>query len=280
MNGRTIVVGTIAAVLVVISIIFYFANLEQIDATTEGVVVQKPYIFGNDGVDMEPLYTGRHFIWPSEELVKYNAAPETVPEEFKDLPSSDNVQMDFRIHTVFELIKGSAPNTHDTVGHNWYSARIEEPYRTIIRDKVTRLTADTMRLNIGNKLRDTEIEIQRNLEKLLADAGIKYRVVSVSIGGVTPPEEVLEEAAKTAAQVQRQKTEEQRNLAEITRKEAEESRALADNAYRNQMSLNPAQFVTMQGFEAYKYAAEKCSASQGCTMIVGEPGMSPVLSVK
>jgi len=95
--------------------IFYFANLKTVDAVSEGVLIRTPYIFGKDGVDPTPLYTGRCFIWPSDSLVMYSAVPQTVEEKFDDLPSSNNVQMDFRIHTTFVLKKGAAPKTHDNV---------------------------------------------------------------------------------------------------------------------------------------------------------------------
>jgi len=147
-----------------------------------------------------------------------------------------------------------------------------------------KLTADEMRLNIKNKLRnlenDGEGSIKDDLNKLLKTAGVDYEVLTISIGGISPPQEVLNESERTAAQVQRIETETQKDLAEKARKNAESSRAAADKEYINQMNLNPAQFVTLEGYVAYKYAAEKCAAGTGCTMIVGSPGVAPVLPIK
>lgn len=277
--SKWICIGGVA-VFFLSTFLFYLSGLELVGATEEGVVVSSPIWFGEEGVQKEALYTGRHFIWHTSKLEKYDAKPFTKTEQFDDLPSRDNVQMDFKIHTVFELKKGSAPKTHDTVGPTWYENRIKAPYCTEIRSRMTDLSGDEMRLD-EKKLRETENAIKMSLERILANAGIEYKVSSVSVGGVTPPADVLAEAARTAAQVQRKKTENERDAAEQARKNAEASRAIADKEYVNKMGLSPAQFVTLEGYEAYKTVAEACAKSkEKCTMIVGAPGMPTTLPLK
>jgi hypothetical protein len=75
----------------------------------------------------------------------------------------------------------------------------------------------------------------------------------------------------TAAQQQRQKTEVQRKLAEDSRLDAEKSRAHADNAYREEMKLDGAQFVQLESVKRY---SEACSKSSSCVIIQGN---SPVM---
>jgi regulator of protease activity HflC (stomatin/prohibitin superfamily) len=253
------------------AVLTYVGGQEEVLATEEAVVVDAPMFWGDEGVRETPYYTGRIFLWPTSTIFRYPNIPLTIIEEFTDLPSKDNVQMDFRIYSVFQLITGAAPGVHDDVGPMWYENRIMKPYRTFIRDKMMSLTADEQRLDSA-KLRLTETEILTTVEALLEEAGVQYRVLSVSIGGVTPPDEVLAESARTAAQTQRVKTEMQREAAEIERKAAEGARADADQEYMNKLGISNDQYITMKGYEAYQYAAEKCAKSKnGCTMIVGQP---------
>jgi hypothetical protein len=75
----------------------------------------------------------------------------------------------------------------------------------------------------------------------------------------------------TAAQQQRKKTEVQRKLAEDSRLQAEQSRAAADNAYRESMKLDAAQFVQLEGIKRY---SEACKESKNCVIVQGS---TPVL---
>lgn len=75
----------------------------------------------------------------------------------------------------------------------------------------------------------------------------------------------------TAVQQQRRKTEVQRKLAEDSRLQAEQSRASADNAYREQMKLDAAQFVQLESIKRY---SDACKESKNCVIVQGN---TPVL---
>jgi len=78
-----------------------------------------------------------------------------------------------------------------------------------------------------------------------------------------------------ATQQQRQLTEAERKLAEDQRYEAEISRAQTDNAYRNALSLTPAQFIQLESINMPRTA---CAQDPGYTFIIGS-SLTPVLSV-
>lgn len=257
----------------------YYSGLENIPATEEGVVVNAPIVFGDGGVEPIAFKTGRHFVWPTAQLYRYSNMPYMIDEPFDDLPSRDNVQMDFRIHTSVQLVSGASPRVHEKVGPEWYTGRVQKEYRTLIRDEMSSMTGDEMRLD-SKKLRAAELSIQTAIEKLLASASIEYSVLNVSIGGVTPPEEVLAESARTAAQTQRKKTETERADAELTRNTAELNRATADKAYMNSMGLTPELFVSLDANNAYRYASDKCASVKDCSMIIGQIGANVALPVK
>jgi hypothetical protein len=96
----------------------------------------------------------------------------------------------------------------------------------------------------------------------------------MTVGRANPPDAIKNQRIETAAQEQRANTEKQRKLAEDQRLQAELSRANADNAYRNQMSLSPEQFLRL---EAIHMQRDVC-AKGGCTFIAGD--VTPVISTR
>ena len=51
------------------------ATPSQIDAGEEGVLVKKPYFFGQGGVESEPIKTGLTWTAFSKEVVRVNVKP-------------------------------------------------------------------------------------------------------------------------------------------------------------------------------------------------------------
>jgi hypothetical protein len=95
--------------------------------------------------------------------------------------------------------------------------------------------------------------------------------VDVNMGKALPDAPVIAEMNNTAAQQQRKKTEVQRKLAEDSRLQAEQSRAAADNAYRESMKLDAAQFVQLEAIKRY---SDACKESKNCVIVQGS---APVL---
>ena len=61
-----------------------------------------------------------------------------------------------------------------------------------------------------------------------------------------PPQEVLNEAERTAAQKQRLKTQQMVQKAEVARKGAETARALADRAYMSKLGISGDQYIRLR----------------------------------
>ena len=82
----------------------------------------------------------------------------------------------------------------------------------------------------------------------------------MTVGRANPPDAIKNQRIETAAQEQRANTEKQRKLAEDQRLQAELSRANADNAYRNQMSLSPEQFLRLEAIHMQATCARRVAA--------------------
>lgn len=242
------VLAVIAVIGSVFMVVFYLGNLETIAPTEEGVYVKQPYFFGSPGVEEISLTPGKHFIWPADRLVKFTLTPTTVEEPFLDIPSSDNVQMDFHLYAKIRLKQGRSPVIYKKLGMKWYADSVQKPFRTIARNKVREYTADELRLSV-TKLDECEEAIRKEFDRLLVKVGAEYVLEDITIGGVTPPDDVLAESARTAAQKQRKKTEVAREQAETSRKAAETAAADADQEYMNQMDMSVDQYIRRKEVE-------------------------------
>jgi len=116
--------------------------------------------------------------------------------------------------------------------------------------------------------------VSEQLTAYIKEIGLPIRLVDMTVGRANPPDAIKNQRIETAAQEQRANTEKQRKLAEDQRLQAELSRANADNAYRNQMSLSPEQFLRL---EAIHMQREVC-VKGGCTFVAGD--VTPVISTR
>lgn len=248
-SKKKIIIGGIVLAFIFVSILsFYLWNLKTIAPTSEGIYIKQPYLFGSDGVVQHSIKPGKHFVWPADELLAFDATPITITEPFNDIASSDNMPMDFRLHIKLRLKKGRGYAVYEKLGMNWYKQAVKEELRTLTRNVVRTKTGDELRLDT-TVVNAAQEEIRSGLVTIMKDEGVEYEILDISIGGVTPPDEVLTEAAATAAQAQRIKTEANRKSAEIARKDAENAAALADQEYMNQMNMTVDQYIRRKGIE-------------------------------
>lgn len=259
--------------LLLFLLIFYFANLQPVKAGWEAVQIHRPYIFGRAHVDSDPLPVGRHFVWPSTYLKAYEIRPLTKAEPFVDLTASDNVAVDFRVHFVFVQLQGKTPVLHERFSQKWYQNKVKEPLRTIVRNEARTRTSIQLRVNTAIILESQET-IKTKVSEYLVKEGIDVRLTQVVIGKVVPPDEVLKESARTAAQKQREQTESARAAAEVIREDAEMKKAIADSAYMNKMKMSPSQYIQLRTIEMVK-------DKEGVTIILnaGSGNVKPVLDV-
>lgn len=284
MNGKTITGMGIILFLIVCSIIFYWSNLVSVEAGFEMVETRQPYFLGDDGVNPTPFPTGRHFIWPSSSVKHYDIRPQKHVEKFVDITASDNVPIDFSATFVFIQKPGASPVVHENFGEAWYRTKVQDKLRTLTRNEARDRSSADLRTN-----RTTIEDFQTNtLEKgntFLTDANIPFIIQQVQVGRVVPPQELIEEAARTAAQKQRKRTQDARQLAEAAREAAERSAATADKAYMTEIGMTPDQYLKSRALDLRQeqlaiLKEAKGKANFNVYMIDGGSSPAPVIPMQ
>ncbi|HYS91778.1 MAG TPA: SPFH domain-containing protein, partial [Bradyrhizobium sp.] len=185
------------------------------------------------------------------------------------LATADNNFINYNSYIVLQW-KDPAYHVKNFGYEKWYEHNLKEQYRTIVRD-VTKKYQMTPIMIDPPTLQNIEAEIAGQFRKHVQSTGLHVALINVNMGKALPDKPVIDEMNNTAAQQQRRKTEIQRKLAEDSRLQAEQSRGNADNAYRQQMKLDAAQFVQLESIKRY---SEACKESKNCVIVQGS---TPVL---
>jgi regulator of protease activity HflC (stomatin/prohibitin superfamily) len=253
--------------------------MSSVDAGQEGVVVKKPWFVGASGVMPTPVQTGTVWRAPTTDVLSYDVRPYRLNEQFHDLITSDNVPVSFDCSISVHAIPGKTPILHEKFGQDWYVANIQPAFRTMVRDfarghKVFELTTDPAVTTQGQML------VKDELDRLIVAKGIPAQIDQLVIGSVTPPKEVLDETARTAAQDQRARTEAKRAIAEVARREAEENKAIADRAYATKFGMTPQEFLTYRSLEIQREMVEVVKDKQNVNVLVSTGhGAEPMFNV-
>lgn len=246
-----------------------------VNAGVEGVMTMKPYLFGKGGVDPNPIRAGAIWTAWSTDVDRYNMKPMRTKESFIDLTASDNVAIDFDVYLTLQIIKGKSPILHEQYGKSWYSEKVQDTFRGFVRNEARTHSSIALRTN-----EKTIIAAQDTMKDLIKayirDENIPVRVVKVNIGKVVPPDEVLAEAAKTAAQKQAKQTQVERKSTEDARAGAERSAALADKAYAKEFKMTTRQFLKNKELDIMAKAVEK----GGVSLIMNASSAQPIFNVK
>lgn len=268
-----IVKYVLLGVAVVFMLLTWACGVEAVkpDAGHEAVLILKPIIFGHGGVDLEPVKTGRSYVWFTTDHVVVNMQPIQFTEHFDDLMSSDGVPLDFdavlrvQITESVTLIKNFGPK--------WFENNIQAEFRNRVRQAVRKHGMNETAIStVAIDAIDTEIS--QAMEKYLTDAKLPVKLIQVTVGKANPPDSIKNQRVETAAQQQRVLTEQQRKLAEDSRKMAEQSRADADNAFRNAMQMSPEQYLRL---ETIKMQRDVCSGGH-CTFILTDGKVTPIVN--
>jgi regulator of protease activity HflC (stomatin/prohibitin superfamily) len=236
----------------------------------ESVIVDNPWIFGHGGVREETQKPGLSWYWMSTHAVDVNLAPIKYDEPLEHLATADNNFINYNSYIVLQWQQPA--ETVKKFGYeSWYQHNLQEQYRTIVRD-VTKKYQMTPIMTDPKTLQNIEEEIATQFRKHIESTGLHVQLLNVNMGKALPNAAVITEMDNTAAQQQRRKTETQRKLAEDARLQAEQSRATADNAYRQEMHLDAAQFVQLEAVKRYSEACQQ----QGSTCVIVQ-GNAPVL---
>ncbi|SRR5260221_1009928 len=241
------------------------------DPGHETVIIDNPWFFGHGGIREETQKVGLSWYFLSTRGVPVTLTPIKYDEPLDHLATGDNNFINYASYIVLQwkdpaiLVK----NFGDKEG--WYTHNLKEQYRTIVRD-VTKQYQMTPIMTDPATLQKIEGEIATQFRKHIETTGLHVTLLNVNMGKALPNETVIAEMDNTAAQQQRRKTEVQRKLAEDSRLQAETSRASADNAYREHMRLDGAQFVQLEAIKRYSDACGHEGAS--CVIVQGN---APVL---
>ena len=242
----------------------------------EAVLTYKPYLFGHGGVDPAPVQTGAEWcVWTTESQL-YTITPLTLTEEFSNMIPSDNTPISFAVYLRIQVISGKTPYLHQHFGVEWYKNNLQAPFRTMVRDKacVFKMFDLASKREISEQL---EKEIFKEITDFCVKIGLPISVVQVSIGAITPPEQVLTETKLTAAQNQSILTQGARAKAEDARAAAETKKAIADKAYQSSMGMTIAEYLHLRQLEIEKEKVELIKDHTNVTIIFGGiPATLPV----
>lgn len=236
------------------------------DPGVESVLVYKPMLFGHGGVDPTPVSTGATWCSLTTDHKEFQITPITITEEFVNMIPSDNTPISFSAYLKMQVISGKTPELYDKFGSDWYVHNIQPTFRAMVRDKASIYTMFQLssKREISARL---EKEIFTDIEAYAKKLGIPVKVLQVSIGAITPPEQVLAETRNTAAQNQSILTQTARANSELARKQAEVNKAIADKAYQQQMGMTTQEYLHLRQLEIEKEKVEKVMDSKNVTVI-------------
>lgn len=244
------------------------------NAGEEGVLVRKPWFFGDGGVDPQPLKTGSHIVAWSTDVIRINVTPRAFEVKFDDLMPNNGIPLDFvttvrlQVTDSAALVRdwgGAIPDEHGNPSDAWYWRNINPAYENFVRDAVKKYSMDQLALS-GAAISAVDHEVSQKLEGYLRQNKMPVKLLGVTVGRANPPEAIKEQRIETQREQQREQTMVAQQRAEVSRKQAELARAEADNAYRSQMSLTPEQFVDLERINMQR---DVCTKGKGCTFIIG-----------
>lgn len=236
---------------------------------TETVIVENPWFFGHGGVDTDTQKPGAGWYAFTTHGVAITTAPTKYDEPLEHLATNDNNFINYASYVVLQW-SDAAENAKKFGIVDWYDNNLKEQYRTIVRD-VTKQYQMTAIMTDPVALQKIEADVAARFSAHITTTGMHVKLLNVNMGKALPDPAVIVEMNNTAVQQQRRKSEVQRKLAEDSRLQAEQSRALADNAYRESMHLDAAQFVQLESIKRY---SDACKETKSCVIVQGN---APVL---
>jgi regulator of protease activity HflC (stomatin/prohibitin superfamily) len=265
--------------LVILSLVVFLTGCYRVKPNPgeESVLVYKPFIFGHGGVDPTPVSTGAQWCVITTDHKEFPITPITITEEFTNMIPSDNTPVSFSVYLKCQIRKGETPVLYQEFGADWYEHNLQASFRTMVRDRASAFKM----FDLASK-REISLQLEKDLFKEISDYAKKIHlpvdIMQVSIGAVTPPEQVLTETKNTAAQNQSILTQKARADAELARKQAEINKAIADMAYQTEMKMTIDQYLHLRQLEIEKEKVELIKDNRNVSIIFG--GLQPTFPVK
>lgn len=263
----------VTAVIAIALLILGSCSFERVqpDAGFEAVLVKKPIFFGHGGIDPTPVKTGSAYIARTTQAIMVNMQPQQFSFAAEDMMSENGIPLHLDPKLRLQVL--DSVRIIDKFGPRWYEANVETEFQAYVRQAVRKHQMNELAIQTTG-VDAVDAEVSRNMVAYLKSIGMPVKMVKVTVGKATPPAEIKEQRIRTAAQEQRQETEKATKIAEDNREAAERSRAVADNAYRQTLNLNPAEFVDLQRIQMQEKVCAQADAH--CTFIIGGDGR-PVL---
>jgi len=248
----------------------------QPDAGQESVLIYKPFLFGHGGVDKDPVSAGATWCVFTTDHKEFWITPITVTEDFVNMIPSDNTPVSFSAYLKLQILKGRTPELYEKFSDEWYKHSLQATFRTMVRDKACAFKM----FDLASK-REISAQLERDIFKDIVEyskkLNIPVEILQVSIGAITPPEQVLTETKLTAAQNQSILTQDARANAETARKQAEVNKAIADKAYKTEMGMTVGEYLSLRHLEIEKEKVELIKDNKNISIIFGNA--SPVYPV-
>lgn len=245
----------------------FFMHSVTVQPTEQVVLVDRPYLWGSDGVRPEPLKEGRAIIWNTTIEYPVTVIPQSINIAFDDFTSSDNIMLDFESTIQYRVTDSVKLITK--FGTDWFKNNLKNQYTQIVRDQIKENSMSDMMSNVTVS-GTVDKNVTKELRDLVKENDIPVEIINISLGRAKPNPEVLKQMNETAAQQQRRKTlvastaaEEQRELEQI-------AKAKADNAYRNAMQMSPEQYIELERINQY---SDACAKAQTCIVTSGQEKM-------
>lgn len=234
-----------------------------VESGTEALILERPYFFGDSGLQKETLKPGSHWIWSTSIVIPMVTVPEQHPEQIIDAATKENNFLDYDTTAVVQVLDVYA--LYSKFRENWYAINVQKQYQSVVRAAIKGYKFDDIMTNAATT---TEIEnkIITTMNAYITEKQLPIAFVDVSIGRAKPDPKVAEEMARTAGEAQRLKTLINTTAAENQRKESEIARANADNAYRLAMNLSVNDFVELRVAQLY---SEACAKGMSCYINAG-----------
>jgi regulator of protease activity HflC (stomatin/prohibitin superfamily) len=248
-------------VLIWLFFAFYTVTVEP---GHHGVIVDKPYFVGNDGVRKQPIIEGRKFLFKTSDVILVRMQPQSTTIKINDFVSADNIPLDFESTINWRVT--NAPDLVSGFGGDWMATSVKQQYLSIVRDAIKKRSMSLVMSDPQANV-DMDAEITKALRAYISEQKIPVQVINVMLGKAAPPNEVQNQINETGAQEQRKRALVAATQAEVERAKEQTEKARADNAYRNAMELNPNQFVELERIKRY---SDACAKSSHCIVTSGQ----------
>jgi regulator of protease activity HflC (stomatin/prohibitin superfamily) len=220
-------------------------------------------------VDPTPVQTGRIMTAFTTEVIPVEIRPLQFSEHF-DIISAENAPVSFDAFFIASVIPGRSPELISRFGPNWYQNNVKEAFRTFVREEVQKFPLFKLTTDAETRPK-LQNEIQRRVQAEIIDKdGLPINLNRIVIGGIMPPQGVLDQTAETIIQEQRRITMVNFEKAEEAREKAERQRGLADRAFREALGLTAPEFINLRRVEVQKDIVQH--APEALTIIMGMEG--------